>query len=294
MLAELFSIVAPVFACAVLGWGWARLGRPYDTALMTSLIFTIGAPCLVFSRLVSLVVEPAALASMALAAALALTAFGAVAWGVLRALGLPRHTFWSPLVFPNAGNMGMGICWFAFGEEGLALAVAFFTVAALGQFSVGIWTWTGRVAPRDLASVPLVYASALGAGALATGLPIPVWVLRTTELLGDFTIPLMLMTLGASLARLDLASVPRTLSLAALRLGMGAAVGFALAAALGFEGAARGVLVLQCSMPAAVFNYLFAERYGRSPQEVASLVLLSTLAAFATIPLLLAWLTAAS
>jgi predicted permease len=49
------------------------------------------------------------------------------------------------------------------------------------------------------------------------------------------------------------------------------------------------VLVMQASMPVAVFNYLFAVRAGRSPEAVASLVMCSTLLSFALIPLLLAW-----
>ena len=71
---------------------------------------------------------------------------------------------------------------------------------------------------------------------------------------------------------------------------MGVAVGFALSAVLGLEGVARGVVVIQCSMPVAVFNYLFAERYDRSPEAVASLVVLSTMLAFAMLPFLLGFL----
>jgi predicted permease len=43
-------------------------------------------------------------------------------------------------------------------------------------------------------------------------------------------------------------------------------------------------------MPSAVFNYLFAQRYGRAPEEVASIVVLSTLGAFAGLPWLLGFL----
>ena len=64
----------------------------------------------------------------------------------------------------------------------------------------------------------------------------------------------------------------------------------ALAALLDFSGVARAVLVLQCSMPAAVFNYLFAQRYARAPEEIAGIVVVSTLLAFALLPLLLGFL----
>ena len=52
----------------------------------------------------------------------------------------------------------------------------------------------------------------------------------------------------------------------------------------------RKVFIVECSMPVAVFNYIFAQRYGRAAEDVASLVLVSTLLAFALLPFLLAWL----
>ena len=40
-------------------------------------------------------------------------------------------------------------------------------------------------------------------------------------------------------------------------------------------------------MPIAVFNYLFATYYNRDPEEVASLVVLSSTLAFLLMPLLI-------
>ena len=40
-------------------------------------------------------------------------------------------------------------------------------------------------------------------------------------------------------------------------------------------------------MPVAVFSYLFAVRYNRSPEEVAGTVLISTVLSFLSLPLLL-------
>ncbi len=56
---------------------------------------------------------------------------------------------------------------------------------------------------------------------------------------------------------------------------------------MGMEGAARGVLIIESAMPVAVLNYLFAARYGRSPEEIAGLVLVSTALGFVTLPALL-------
>ena len=105
--------------------------------------------------------------------------------------------------------------------------------------------------------------------------------------IGDLAIPLMLLTLGVSLAKLRVASLGRSIALSAGRLAIGLAVGLAVAALLEMEGAARGILILESTMPVAVLNYLFAARYNRSPEEVAGLVLVSTAISFVTLPGLL-------
>jgi malate permease and related proteins len=69
---------------------------------------------------------------------------------------------------------------------------------------------------------------------------------------------------------------------------MGIAAGFVLAAAFGFTGPERIAFVLQCAMPVAVFNYVFAQMYDNEPAEVASLVVVSTLVSVFTTPLVLA------
>jgi predicted permease len=56
---------------------------------------------------------------------------------------------------------------------------------------------------------------------------------------------------------------------------------------MGLEGTMRGVTILQSAMPVAVFNYLWALRYNNSPEEVAAMVLGSTVLAFIALPLLL-------
>jgi len=289
-MGDLFAIIAPVFICTALGWAWVRAGRSYDRELIAVLIADIGAPCLVFSRLVALEVEPEAMAEMAIAAGISVAAFAVAGIAILRLARLPFHTFLCPLVFGNQGNMGLPVCLFAFGEEGLALAIAYFSVTATLQFTAGIAIWSGHFSLRELARTPLIHAVVLAVAVLASSATVPAWIWNTTEIMGGFAIPLMLVTLGASLAELRVARIGRSVVFACGRLGIGFGVGVALAALLDLSGVARAVLILQCSMPAAVFNYLFAQRYARAPEEVASIVVVSTLLAFAGLPLLLGFL----
>ena len=293
-MAELIAIVAPVYVCAGIGFAWVRSGRRFDAALMTDLVYFVGSPCLVFSSLVSQALDVGELRDMMVASLLSLAALAALGALVLRGAGLPLSTYLAPMIFGNSGNMGLPLCLFAFGDTGLALAIGYFATTTLAQFTAGQAIWSGRTSLGELVRSPLVWSVGLAVTVLATGFETPRVVLRTTRMLGDMTIPIMQLMLGVSLASLEVKGLARGVGLSVLKIGGGAAVGAVVGAAMGLGEVARGVLVLQCAMPVAVFNYMFAVRYGRAPAEVASVIVVSTLIALATTPLLLAFLPTAA
>lgn len=290
MFAELVAIVLPVYLCAGLGYAWIRMGRRYDTELITDLIMNVGAPCLVFSSIVDLETEGRLVFEMAAAILVAIVAMLLIAAVVLRLAGIPVATFIGPMTMPNTGNMGLPVVLFAFGAEGFTLGVVIFAIMATLQFTVMTWFWTREISFAQFFRTPLSYAVVIAVTFVLLDLEPPEWAFRFTSLLGAFTVPLMQLTLGVSLAQLKVDRIPRTAMLSAFRIGLGLGVGWAVAELFGFEGVARGVLILDCAMPVAVINYLFAERYGRSSSEVASTVVLSTVFSFVTLPLILALL----
>ena len=287
MLSELFGILAPTFLCALAGWIWVRSGRSFDRKMLGDLISVVGAPCLVFSSLVSLEVTPGAMLQMAVAAGCSYVVSGFLGFGMLRALKIPPQTFLAPLIFGNQGNMGVPLCLFAFGVEGQALGLVFFAIGASLQFSVGLFIWSGRFDLMELVRNPIGLSAIAAAITIGFELPVPEVVTKTTGLLGGFAIPIMLLALGAAIAEVKVTDLHRSFGIAVLRLATGLAIGFGLADWMGFSGIARGVLILQCAMPVAVFNYLLAQRYERAPEQVASIVVVSTLLTAAALPLLL-------
>lgn len=290
MIVELFEILAPVFVTAGIGFAWARSGRPFEIDFVTMLVTNVGTPSLILATLTRLEVTPEAFAEMGLAALVALAAFAIVGMVALRIAGLPYHSYLPATMFANAGNMGLPVCLFAFGPPGLALAIAVFTVSAIGQFTFGALIASGEVSLRRLVRTPVIYAVAIALAFMMTETKPPVWFANTIGLIGGLTIPLMLLALGVSLARLKIKSFGRSLALSLLRLGGGLVIGIMVAELLGMSGPARGVIILQSAMPVAVFNYLFAQRYNREAEEVAGMVVLSSLIAFAGLPFLLAFL----
>ena len=287
LIANITAVMSPVFLIAALGYYWARADLPYDRAFITTLMINVATPCLVFATLLRLRFAAAELATIASASLICLAVTAAIAFFILRLSSLPLRVYLPALIFPNSGNMGMPLCLFAFGETGLGLAVVYFAVLALAQFTLGPAIAAGSLDFRQLARTPLLYAVALALALQALGLDLPRWAANTTTLLGNCAVPLMLLSLGVALARLRMAGMGRALVMSALRLALGFAVGVAVASAMGLSGTIRGVVVLESSMPVAVFNYLWAVRYDTAPEEVAGMVLASTALSFVTLPLLL-------
>lgn len=289
-LAELLGVIAPVLVASGIGFAWSRSGAPFDEPSVTRLVLNVGVPCLIFSSLVRLPVPMATLLEMAGMATAAMFLFALVGAVILRAARLPLHTYLGPLVFTNSGNVGLPILLFAFGDAGKALGMAYFTVSSTYHVVLGGPLFAGRLSLRPLLASPLTWTVVVTAAVVVTGAPVPEWVMRSTSMLGDLAIPLMLLTLGVSLSKMRVRSLGRSVWLSALRIAMGAVVGLGVAAAFGATGLSRKVVVLQAAMPVGVLNYLFAQRYARSPEQVASLVLVSTLMSVLTIPVLLVFL----
>ena len=289
MIGQLFSIIAPVFLISALGFVWARMRQPFDTLLVTALLTNVTSPCLIFSRVASLTEPVSTFGMIAGIAMLSIVIFAATGYAAARALKLPVTASVGPIMFPNCGNMGLALCLFAFGEPGIGLGIGFFIVMATTQFTLAPFIASGRFSIRQMLRAPVIYASTAALVFLIGGIPLPQWLYNTTKLLGDVSIPLMLITLGVSLARLKVVSLRNSLIVSLLRLGIGFVTGAGLAWAFSLTGAAAGVVIIMCSMPPAVFNYLFAARYGDHAEEVAGTVILSTALSFATMPLLMAY-----
>lgn len=287
LLADVTAVVAPVFLIAALGYGWARAKLPFDGTFVTTFMINVATPCLVLATLVRMRFEAGALATMASASLACLALAAIVATPLLLALRLPLRVYLPALTFPNAGNMGMPLCLFAFGETGLGLAVVFFAVLAVTQFTLGPAIAAGRADPLQVLRTPVVHAVALALLLQAAGLEMPRWAANTTALLGGCAVPLMLVSLGVALARLRVAGLGRALAMSLVRLGLGFGVGLMVVWALDLEGVVRGVVLIESSMPVAVFNYLWAVRYGTAPEEVAGMVLGSTALSFLGLPFLL-------
>jgi predicted permease len=190
------------------------------------------------------------------------------------------------MILPNTGNMGIPICLFAYGTQGLGVASAIASVIILFHFTLGVFLAKKNFSFDVVLKSPPVYAIILSVLCLYFNLDVPVFLENTTFLLTYATIFLVLMSLGIALTRFKF-SLKESIILALGRVLLGPIICIFIINKLDLNGFAAGVLLIQSAMPSAVLNYLVGSMY--SPKKIidniASTIVTSTLMSFITIPI---------
>jgi malate permease and related proteins len=300
-LLGLFSAnLLPVFLAAAAGFLLGKVlhvePRPLSQA-----VFYVFSPCLVFDLITrSSLNGPDVIRMMAFAAALILSV-GLITWFFGWVLKLERRIFMAVLLtamFMNAGNYGLSVNLFAFGEEALAYASLFFVTAGLLTYTIGVviaslGSSSLKQALGVAARLPTVYALIVAFIFLRTGWELPLPAARTVEIFSAASIPTMLLLLGLQLSYVRMNGNIRAAALAGtMRLLIAPLLAVALTRLFGLEGAARQAGILEAAMPTAVLVTVLATEYDVEPSFVTTMVILTTLLSPFTLTPLLAYLGA--
>lgn len=283
------NITAPVFILAAVGFAWVKLGFEYRVEFVTRMAMTLAVPCLIFVALMKTEIAPEALAALSMASFVAYGLVMVACFILVKLAKLNIRTYLAPLIFGNTGNLGLPLALFAFGEVGLGYAVVVFAVMAILSFTIGIWMVAGAGSFKRVVQEPLVGATLLGALFLWQGWETPAFLTNAIELIGQMAIPMMLITLGVAVARLETKALTLAGLLSVAKVAICVSAAAAAAMWFGLDPIATGVLIVQVATPVAVTSYLLAEKYGADAQPVAGLVVASTLLSVLALPLILAF-----
>lgn len=288
MLIRILEIVFPIFAVVTVGVIYGRYRKPaMDVANRINL--DIFVPALVFSALTDQDFDLAAYGKLLLGGAAIILSSGFAVWLLARTSTVKFRTLAPPMMFRNAGNMGLPLIVLAFGEAALPAALVLFLLGNIAHFGLGISILDRHARLLSLLRQPVILAAIAALVIGFSGMSLPEPIALPIDLLGQVAIPLMLFSLGVRLTDADLSEwrIGLTGALAAPLIGM--AIVIPLLAILDLPPLQAGALFLFAALPPAVLNFLFAERYDQEPAKVASIVMLGHLAALVTIPLALAY-----
>lgn len=287
---KILSIVFPVFSIIVIGYAFARFKRIDLNSVIELLIF-LTIPALVISSLLKKELILHEVGLVFIASAVVVAGVGAIAYGYLRLTNQrDLRGFYLPTMFMNSGNMAFPLSLLAFGNEGLAVAIIYYVSISLFVYTLGVSIAKGRDGLKEIFRLPLIYATIIGILLNITRTIPPEPLIVTLDMLGSATIPLMLLSLGYKLDSIHIYSLRMAVVGALFRILGGTFIAAFLVYILGITGITGKIVILSSSMPSAVINFIFAQRYNLNPQLVASVIMASTLISLLTTPIILAFI----
>ena len=285
---KLFEVIFPVFFIIGIGYFIGKKDKKLDTKFITNFAANVGSPAMIIYALNVKNITFQIFVQYFWYYLIAIFGFaiiGIIFLFFVKSKDIIREL--PPFMMPNTGNMGFPICLFAYGFEGLGVAAAITALIILFHFTVGVFLADRRFSFDIILKSPAFYTIIISVLLLYYDIGLPVFIENTTFLLMYATIFLILMSLGIALTRLKVFSFKRSLISSIARVILGPVVGFAIIYYFDLTGFAAGVLLIQCSMPSAILNFLVGSMY--SPKEnvdnVASMIFVSTVISFITIPI---------
>lgn len=275
----------PILLMAGAGYVLAQVWR-LDVETVSKIAFNALTPCLVFHLLTTSTLGGGEIGRLAVLTAIVVVAAGGAAWVASLPFRLDPPTragFLIAVMFANAGNYGLSVVMFAFGEQTAARAAIYFVANSVLTLTLGVAIASGGRAGRRevlvrVARVPVVYAIAAAAVVSLSGLSVPVPIARPVGLLAGAAIPVMLLVLGMQLHRHPWPGRPGLVAIALVLVLVGRpAFGWTASAVLGLSGPARDAAILESAMPTAVLATIVALEFRAAPAFVTAVVAVSTI-----------------
>ena len=284
---KLFEVIFPVFFVIGIGYYLGKNNPNIDTNFITNFAGNIGTPAMIFYTVTTTGITLTVFIHYFTYALIMIGGFALIGLILLFFLNKDLSMELPPLILPNTGNMGVPICLFAYGTQGLGVASAIASVIILFHFTLGVFLAKKKFSLDIVLKSPPVYAIIVSVLFLYFKIDTPLFLENTTFLLTYATIFLVLMSLGIALTRFKF-SLKNSIILSLCRVAIGPIIAFIIIYYFELSGFAAGVLLIQSAMPSAILNYLVGSMY--SPKKIvdsiASTIVVSTLMSFITIPII--------
>jgi len=296
LLAIFTRVILPVFITVAIGYIAQRFLR-LDLKTLSRFALYVLVPCMVFTAMARTTISFFEFGQIVVFYLVTLTMLYGVSALAARALRLDRamaSSFHIAILFTNCVNVGFPILLLAYDATAVERGLIYMILMQIVLQTFGVYlaargnaAW--RDAARRVAQMPGMYALALGLAVNAFALPIPATLFDPLKLVGDSILPFLLVVLGMQLAEVNLRGQWLVASVATfIRLVVAAIISIGVANAMGLQGITRNALILENSMPTAIFGVALAQEFDTAPDLITTVVFISTLASMFTLTVLLA------
>jgi len=280
----IWNTILPTFA--IIGTG-VLYGCLTDarTSQISDYILYFGAPCLIVTSLIGRSFDMSEMTLLIGSGLLLIFLPGIVG---LFVLDRKKDRFlFLPVMFQNAGALGLPVALFAWGNAGMSKAIVLYATTAICLYSIAVWIAAGRGGWKEAFRLPLIYAVMVPIVLNSLDRSIPEPLLKPIEMVGATTIPLLMFVLGVFLAKARKVSLRKTVIGVVLRMGVGFVTGLAIVTIIHVQGLTRDVILLYSIMPSGIMTTVLADRFGGDSELVSSVVFTTTVVSLILIPIFL-------
>lgn len=277
--------IAPILIVAGSGYAAGRLLK-IESRSIGQLIFNVFSPALVFFSLYDSKIggeELGLLIVVTISFQVLMALISYIVMRVQKVNDIDKASVMISSFCLNAGNYGLSLTNFAFGEVVMARAVVIYVANTILNYTLGVFVASsGRQSPGkallNIAYVPAVYATAAALILKGLNIELPLVVFRAVTVMKDAAIPAMLILLGLQMAQTITLQKWSLLGWGVLlKLFVSPVLGVALALLFRLNGAEAIAFILQASMPTAVVTLIMAKEYRLDETLVLNLIVVSTL-----------------
>ena len=155
---KLFEVLFPVFFIVGVGYFLGKKNPKLDTSFITNFAANIGTPAMVFYSITTTGITFEIFTHYFWYALLAISGFALTGIVFLFVLKKEIIRELPPFILPNTGNMGLPICLFAYGSQGLGVAAAISSLVILFHFTLGVFLASRKFDLNLIIKSPPFYA----------------------------------------------------------------------------------------------------------------------------------------
>lgn len=140
---------------------------------------------------------------------------------------------------------------------------------------------------KTIVSLPPVWGIFAGIVLNLTGIHLPLFIVRTLDMLSGLVVPLMIFSIGLALTFPKVAHAYAVIPAIIIKLAVSPGISFFTAKALGLGGTALASTAIEGAMPSMVLTLLIASRYKLDISLSAFIIVVTTILSFFTLPVVL-------
>ena len=186
---KLIEVLFPVFFVVGIGYFIGKNDPKINTTFITNFAANIGTPGMIIYSLTSTGISFELLRNYFWYYFLAILIFSVI--GVIFLFFLKSNDIireLPPFIMPNTGNIGMPLCLFAYGNEGLGVAASIGALIVLCHFTIGVFLADKKFNIKVILKNPPFYAIIISIILLYYEIHLPTFIENTTFLLMYATI----------------------------------------------------------------------------------------------------------